>query len=234
MGRAARMSNMRATRPRLHHLAERLGAAAVLDQPAEAVAKWARGAIPKGPVKDVLSGVPLGHAGHPLMTDVPIGTWTSAAILDIVGGTQSQAAARRLIATGILASLPTAASGLNDWADTTPASDEVRRVGAVHGLLNVAALGLYAASLAARRAGNQGRGVALGLVGLGALGASGHLGGHLSYAKGVGVDMTAFESGPDEWTEVLDDSALAEGRLHAVEVDGRAVVLARHRGQVYA
>jgi nitrite reductase/ring-hydroxylating ferredoxin subunit/uncharacterized membrane protein len=228
------MSNMRATRPRLHHLAERLGAAAVLDQPAEAVAKWARGVIPKGPVKDVLSGVPLGHAGHPLMTDVPIGTWTSAAILDLVGGEQSRAAARRLIATGILASLPTAASGVNDWADTTPASDEVRRIGAVHGVLNVAALGLYTASLAARRAGNHGRGVALGLAGLGALGVSGHLGGHLSYAKAVGVDMTAFESGPDEWTEVLDDTALAEGQLHGVEVEGRAVVLARRGGAVYA
>src|SRR3954466_13134106 len=118
------MSNMRATRPRLHHLAERLGAAAVLDQPAEAVAKWARGAIPKGPVKDVLSGVPLGHAGHPLLTDLPIGAWTSAAILDLAGGSESRPAARRLIGMGILASLPTAVSGLNDWSDTTPASDE--------------------------------------------------------------------------------------------------------------
>jgi nitrite reductase/ring-hydroxylating ferredoxin subunit len=228
------MSNVRATRPRLHHLAERLGGAAALDKPAEAVAKWARGAIPKGPIKDALSGVPLGHAGHPLLTDVPIGTWTSAAILDLVGGSESRTAARRLIGAGILASLPTAASGLNDWADTTPASDEVRRVGAVHAVANVTALGLYTASLAARRAGNHGRGVALGLLGLGALGVGGHLGGHLSYAQGVGVDMTVFESGPEEWTEVLDDAALSEGELRGVEVGGRKLMLARHEGRVFA
>src|SRR4051794_35882009 len=114
------MSNARATRPRLHHLAERIGAVAALDEPAEAVAKWIRGIVPKGPVKDTLSGTPLGHALHPLLTDIPIGTWTSAGLLDVVGGAGSRTASRRLIATGILAALPTAASGLNDWADTTP------------------------------------------------------------------------------------------------------------------
>src|SRR4051812_32177043 len=228
------MSNLRATRPRLHHLAERVGAAAALDAPAEAAAKWVRGAIPKGPVKDALSGVPLGHAAHPLMIVLPIGTWTSAVVLDFVGGAESRPAARRLIGAGILASLPTAVSGLNDWADTTPASDEVRRIGAVHALANVAALALYTGSLAARRADRHGRGVVLGLAGMGAIGVGGHLGGHLSYSKGVGVDVTVFEAGPDEWTEVLDDSALGEGELRGVEVGGRAVVLARRGGQVYA
>lgn len=228
------MSNVQASRPRLHHLAERIGAAAALDGPAEAVAKWARGAIPKGPVKDALSGVPLGHAAHPLMIVMPIGTWMSATVLDFVGGEASRPAARRLIAAGLLSALPTAASGLNDWADTTPASDEVRRVGAVHALANVAALGLFTASLAARRGGNHGRGVALGLAGMGAVGAGGHLGGHLSYAKGVGVDQTVFEAGPEEWTDVLADADLPEGELRGVEVDGRPIVLARRGGTVHA
>jgi nitrite reductase/ring-hydroxylating ferredoxin subunit/uncharacterized membrane protein len=228
------MSTQHAARPRLHRLAERLGEVAALDGPAEAVAKWARGAIPKGPVKDALSGVPLGHAAHPLLIVLPIGTWTSATVLDLVGGAQSRPAARRLIATGLLASVPTAASGLSDWADTTPASDSVRRVGTVHALANVAALGLFGASLAARRAGRHGRGVALGLAGMGAVGAGGHLGGHLSYVKGVGVDQTVFESGPEEWTEVLDDAALPEGALRGVEVGGRAIVLARVDGRVHA
>src|SRR6185295_2661442 len=131
-GRSAGMSNARATRPRLHHLAERIGAATSLDGPAEAVAGWIRGIVPKGPVKDTLSGTQPGHALHPLLTDLPIGTWTSASLLDLVGGPAARPAAERLIATGLLAAVPTAASGLNDWADTTPADDGVRRVGAVH------------------------------------------------------------------------------------------------------
>src|SRR3954470_23131844 len=223
-----------ASRPRLHELAERIGAVSALDGPAEAVAKWIRGAVPRGPVKDTLSGTPLGHALHPFLTDFPIGTWTSALLLDVFGGRQARPASRRLIAAGVLASLPTAATGLNDWADTTPADDGVRRIGAVHAVANVAALGLYTASFAARRAGRQGRGVAFGLAGIGALTVGGHLGGHLSYAKAVGVDQTAFASGPEEWTEVLDDAALAEGSLQGVEADGQAIVLARRGGAVYA
>jgi nitrite reductase/ring-hydroxylating ferredoxin subunit/uncharacterized membrane protein len=228
------MSNARATRPRLHHLAERVGEATALDGPAEAVAKWVRGIVPKGPVKDALSGTPLGHALHPFLTDLPIGTWTSATLLDVVGGRAARPAAERLIAAGVLAAVPTAASGLNDWADTTPADDGVRRMGAVHAVANVAALGLYAASLAARRRDRHGRGVAFGLAGIGALTVGGHLGGHLSYAKAVGVDQTAFESGPDEWTDVYDDGALPEGALRSAEVGGRKLVLARLRGEVHA
>jgi nitrite reductase/ring-hydroxylating ferredoxin subunit/uncharacterized membrane protein len=228
------MSNTRATRPRLHYLAERVGAAAFLDSPAEAVAGLVRGAVARGPIKDALSGTPLGHALHPLLTDLPIGTWTSAVLLDLVGGRPARPASRRLIAAGLLAAVPTAASGLNDWADTTQADDSVRRMGAVHAVANVAALGLYAASLAARRRERHGRGVALALAGAGALGVGGHLGGHLSYAKAVGVDRTAFESGPEEWTEVFDDAALAEGEMRAADVEGRPVVLVRLRGQVHA
>ena len=130
-------------------------------------------------------------------------------------------AAERLIATGLLAAVPTAASGLNDWADTTPADDSVRRVGAVHAVANVAALGLYAASLAARRSDRHGRGVALGLAGARGASVGGHLGGHLSYAKAVGVDRNAFEAGPEDWEEVYDDAALPEGELRRAEVDGR-------------
>jgi nitrite reductase/ring-hydroxylating ferredoxin subunit/uncharacterized membrane protein len=228
------MSNTRATRPRLHYLAERVGVAAFLDGPAEAVAGWVRGAVPRGPVKDTLSGTPLGHALHPLLTDLPIGTWTSAALFDLVGGRAARPASRRLIAAGLLAAAPTAASGLNDWADTTPADDGVRRIGAVHAVANVAALGLHAASLAARRHGRHRYGVALGFAGMGALTVGGHLGGHLSYAKAVGVDQTSLQSGPEDWTEVLDDAALPEGQLRGAEVDGQPVVLARVNGQIRA
>jgi nitrite reductase/ring-hydroxylating ferredoxin subunit/uncharacterized membrane protein len=185
-------------------------------------------------VKDALSGTPLGHALHPLLTDLPIGTWTSSLLLDLLGGPAARPASERLIALGLLAATPTAATGLNDWADTTPASDGVRRIGAVHAVANVAALGLYAASWAARRRGRHGRGVAFGLAGLGALTVGGHLGGHLSYARAVGVDQTVFESGPEDWTVVFDDAALPEGELRAGDLHGRTILLVRTGGRVHA
>src|ERR687893_1874524 len=79
-----------------------------LDQPAKTVAKKVRGAVPAGPVKDALSGTYLGHALHPLLTDLPIGTWTSAVLLDWLGGQSGRRAADRLIGLGIAFTLPTA------------------------------------------------------------------------------------------------------------------------------
>jgi nitrite reductase/ring-hydroxylating ferredoxin subunit/uncharacterized membrane protein len=220
--------------PRLHRHAEQVGRLEPLDAPAEAVARSVRNAIPKGAVKDAVSGTWLGHALHPLLTDVPIGSWTSSLLIDLFGGREGRRASQRLIGVGVLASLPTAITGLNDWADTTPADDSVRRMGAVHAAANVAALGLYTASLLARRRGSHVRGVALGMAGAGALVVGGHLGGHLSYAKAVGVDQTVFAEGPEDWADVHDDAALAEGGLAAVTVDGQAIVLARHGGRVHA
>jgi nitrite reductase/ring-hydroxylating ferredoxin subunit/uncharacterized membrane protein len=228
------MSNAEARLPRLHRLAERIGAVAGLDGPAEGVAKWVRGAIPRGPVKDVLSGTPLGHAVHPLLTDLPIGTWTSAVVLDVVGGRGARPASRRLIAAGLIAAVPAATAGLNDWADTTPASDAVRRIGAVHAVANVTGLGLFAASLGARMRDRHAKGVALGLAGMGALTVGGHLGGHLSFARGVGVDQTVFESPPEDWTEVLDDAVLREGEPRAAQLQDDPIVLVRHNGRVFA
>lgn len=61
--------------------------------------------------KNLLSGTFLGHPLHPLLTDLPIGTWVSAASLDLLGGSRSSGAARRLTGLGVLAAMPTAAAG---------------------------------------------------------------------------------------------------------------------------
>ena len=62
----------------------------------------------------------------------------------------------------------------------------MRRSGLVHAALNATALGCYVASLRARRRG-PGGGKLWAALGAGALGAAGHLGGHLTYARGAGV-----------------------------------------------
>lgn len=222
------------TAPRLHAAVQKLAGLNALDGVATRVGAAARGAVPPGPVRDALSGRALGHALHPLLTDLPIGTWTSASLLDVLGGRDSDRAARRLIAVGIAAALPTAATGLLDWADTEPADDEVRRVGVVHAVSNVAALSLYSASLVARRRGAGGRGRLLGLAGAAALGVGGHLGGHLSYAKAVGVDATALGAGLDDWTDAGSAADLLDGVPVCRSVAGVDVLLVRRDGQVLA
>ena len=191
-----------------------------------------RGVITPGPVKDALSGSWLGHALHPLLTDVTIGTFMSAVMLDWLGGEKSQPAAERLIALGLLSAAPTVTSGYSDWADTEVADESVRRVGIVHAATNATAAWLFAASWAARRRGGSGR--LLALAGGGALAGAAYLGGHLTLAEGVGVDRTAFEDGPEDWTAVLDDAQLPEGQMRCVEADGTAVMVARSGGDLYA
>jgi nitrite reductase/ring-hydroxylating ferredoxin subunit/uncharacterized membrane protein len=217
-----------------HDIVQTLGSLEVLDAPGKAIGRLIRKLLPAGPVKDVLSGTFMGHALHPLLTDVPIGTWTSATTLDLVGGSDSERSSELLIAIGIAAAAPTAVSGWSDWADTEPGSDEIRRIGIIHAVSNVAALGLYAASLAARRRGQRGTGVALGLAGAGAFGAGGWLGGDLAYARGVGVNETAFDSGPEGWTAVLDASMLAENRPTPALLADIELVLVRRNGSIHA
>ena len=112
--------------------------------------------IRPGPLKNALSGSWLGHALHPMLTDVTIGSFTSAVALDWLGGDESEPAAQRLIGLGLLSALPTVSSGYSDWADTEVANDAVRRIGVVHAAGNFTAASLFAASWLARRRGDHG------------------------------------------------------------------------------
>ena len=220
--------------PKLHAAAERLGRVEAIDPAAKTLGKAVRDAVPRGAVKDALSGTWLGHALHPLLTDAVIGPWTSALILDAVGGDESERAADLLIGVGIAASLPTAVTGAHDWADTEVADPSARRVGAVHGALNTTALALFGASLAARRGGMRGRGKLLAAAGGAVLAVSGHLGGHLSYSQGVGVEQTAFDPGPEDWTPTIASADLAEGASACARAGGVPVLLVRTAGAVHA
>jgi nitrite reductase/ring-hydroxylating ferredoxin subunit/uncharacterized membrane protein len=220
--------------PRLHRLAAATGELKALDAPAKRVAKIVRSVLPGGPVKDALSGTFLGHPVHPLLTDVPIGTWTSAVMLDWIGGSESRTAARRLVAAGILAAVPTAAAGYSDWADSEVSSDSVRRTGLVHAAANITALGLFTASYFARRRGGDGAGRTLALTGAGALAAGGHLGGHLSFVEGIGVNQTAFETGPEEWTPTVTEAELSDGRPVCARAGDVDVLIVRDGHGVHA
>src|SRR5947207_367981 len=85
--------------------------------------------FPAGPVKDFLSGTWLDHPLHPAAVAIPIGTLVSVSALDFLGGDKGGKARRRLLALGILSSLPAAAAGASDWSDTTEGE---KRIGLVH------------------------------------------------------------------------------------------------------
>ena len=166
-------------------LAKRIEGASILDRASDAAEPVVASTVGTGDARRLLGGEWLGHALHPLLTDLPIGAWTSALILDTIGGASSEHAADLLMTVGIAAVAPTALSGWSDWgAATTP---EQRRVGLVHAATNIAAAGIFVASLARRRQGRRGAGRLLALVGGAAMGAGGYLGGHLSYAQATGV-----------------------------------------------
>lgn len=221
-------------KPRASELADRLADLEPLDTVAEPIASTVRDILPGGPVKDALSGTFLGHALHPVMQLAPLGTWMSAVLLDLVGGEDAEGASDKLIGIGLLATVPTFASGWSDYADSTMASSRVRRIGIVHALANGAGALLFAGSLRARSKGARGRGKLLAMAGMGAVSAGGWLGGHLSYAEGVGVDVTVFEDYPGDWTAVVPESELAEGTPRRVEVGGVPVMVVRNGGHVYA
>lgn len=201
-------------------LAQRIERAEGLDGPAGWVAGLATKVIGSPARRHALSGSWLGHPLHPALVALPLGFWGAASVMDLTG---DRRAARRLVGLGLLAAGPTAATGLSDWIDTSGAE---RRVGAVHMAANTAATTVLLASWRARRRDRHLRGAALSLLGMAAAGAGGWLGGHLSYALGVGVDTNAFDAGPSEWVP-LDADPGPDGRPVRAVVGSTRVMAAR-------
>lgn len=207
------MTNLRLTK-QLADLAEPLDP---LAEPVQAAVR----AVPK-PVCDVLDGVWLGNPLHPALTDVPLGAWTTALVLDLAG----LEAADDALAVGVLGAVPAALTGLNDWSHL---KGDSRRIGVVHALLNTMGLTLNVASLVARRDGHRGLGRILSGVAYAGTLFSAHLGGHLSFGLGVRVNRTAFESPRERYAPVCHESELKGGKLVRVELEGETVVVARSK-----
>jgi nitrite reductase/ring-hydroxylating ferredoxin subunit len=230
------VSNSRAPRRQLTPLEPLVGqleSAEGLDAVGQTVGKAIRDNLGSGQLKDALSGTWLGHAVHPTLTDVVIGSFTSASLLDLLAP-GAEDASERLIAIGLLAYLPTAATGANDWADSEAVDDGVRRVGLVHAVCNAIGASLYAASWRARRRGARRLGAALGFSGMGVIAVGGYLGGYLSFSKGVGPAQTVFDPGPSDWTPAADASLLSDGRPLRVIVDDTPVLLLSQGENTYA
>jgi nitrite reductase/ring-hydroxylating ferredoxin subunit len=124
-----------------------------------------------------------------------------------------------------------ALAGASDWLTTTGVA---RRIGLAHAAANNGALALETASWLARRRGRHGKATLLSLAALGFLGAGIWLGEHLVYGLGTGVDTTAFQHLPQDWTDVAGESDVPADGAVCVGVDGVPVLLSRLPGGIVA
>lgn len=212
-------------------LVQRLAHATALDRVAKPLGDAVGKLVEPRSRKDLLSGTWLGHPLHPMLTDIPIGSWTSAFVLDLLGGKSSRNAADALVAIGVVTAVPTAAAGLSDWADTI---GEERRIGVAHAGGNVVALACYTTSLVLRRRGKRVKGVAVSLLGAAAATVGGYLGGHLAYRQGVNVDRNAWRHGAGDWSDVVSEAELGVGEPAVVQVGDENVLLLRDSARIVA
>ena len=134
-------------------------------------------------LRDVLHGVPTGHPVHPIAVQVPVGAWTSVAVLDLLPGTAR--ASKILVALGLAGAAPSVATGYTDWSQL---HEQQMRVGIVHSAANAVATVLYAASWVQRHRGHQTSGKVLSYLGFAVVGGAGVLGGHLAYRQAAGAN----------------------------------------------
>jgi nitrite reductase/ring-hydroxylating ferredoxin subunit/uncharacterized membrane protein len=190
--------------------------------------------------KTLLHGTWLGHPLHPAITDVPIGSWLLAVILDIIwlvspssNGWAARGAELAVI-VGIVAGLGAAATGMADWSDTYGGE---RTVGLYHGALNLLALAFYIISAALRLGLPSGESVPaaiLGFAGIIAVIVAAYLGGDMVFDKGTSVNHTAWEQTSEGYEAVLSVDDMPQSTLRRVVVAGVPVVLVKLGEKYYA
>ena len=186
-------------------------------------------------VRNFLHGTWLGHPLHPALTDVPVGAWTVAAVLDlqelVTGDPSIRKGADAAIGIGLIGAAGSAVTGLNDWQYTHGAA---RRMGVLHGLLNAGATSLYlAAWLLRRRTDRSGR-IALAMAGYMVANFSAYLGGKLVYHEKIGTDHSPQEGLPEDFVSVMRENDLPDRQLRRVEVQGVNVLVVRIDEKIYA
>jgi nitrite reductase/ring-hydroxylating ferredoxin subunit/uncharacterized membrane protein len=182
-------------------------------------------------IRNFLNGTWLGEPLHVVLKDVPIGAWTVAmffSVLDSIGNSRRLAfAADASMAIGLIGAAGAAATGLTDWSDVDPPA---RKMGLLHGVLNVGATALFTTSLLLRRNKTGAGGRVAAALGYALMAYSAHLGGKMVYKHRVGVDRTDGLAFPEDFTPVLPASELADDQPTRATHDGLPILLVR-RGQ---
>jgi nitrite reductase/ring-hydroxylating ferredoxin subunit/uncharacterized membrane protein len=190
---------------------------------------------PARPIRDLLSGVWLGHPLHAAATDIPIGTLLLVVVLDLIG--QPAAADVALVAT-VLFMLAAAVTGASDYADT----DGTARVRATtHSTLMVVALLLLLISLGLRAGSPTDRTipVALSIIGFLIVTAGAYIGGDVVYLFGNMVNRHAFRGAGTKWIrleagDLTDLATLPEATPAKAKAGINEIVLVRIADTVFA
>lgn len=186
-------------------------------------------------VRNFLNGTWLGEPVHAALTDVPLGSWTAAVIFDFIDSMRHHrewsTAADASIGVGLAGAAVSAVAGLADWSDVDPPA---RRVGMIHGLLNVGVTALFTTSFVLRRKRMRGRGRLLAALGYAAVLYSAKLGGEMVYKHRVGVDRTGGQSFPDEFVDIMAEAALESDKPTRAEYNGVPILLVRRGQRIFA
>ncbi len=186
-------------------------------------------------IRNFLNGTWLGEPLHAVLTDVPVGAWTVAMAFDaldlLCDRSEFARACETSIGIGLLGAAGAAVTGMTDWSDVDPPA---RRLGLIHGLLNLSGAALFATSLFLRKKKSRKTGRIVGVLGYAVMGYAAHLGGKLVYEHRVGVDRTDGQVFPEQFAAVLPETSLIDGKLTRAIYRGTPILLVRRGERLFA
>lgn len=198
-------------------------------------ALYAKGNPTAQKLRNFLNGTWLGEPLHVVLTDVPVGAWTVAMMFDAVdlvnGRREFARAADAAIILGLAGAAGAAVTGVTDWSDVDPPA---RRVGLIHGLLNLGVVALFTTSLVLRSKKSRAAGRVFSALGYGLMAYTAHLGGRMVYELKVGVDRTNTQAFPDEFRPVFEESKLAQDKPTRAMYEGTPILLVRRGQRIFA
>ena len=182
-----------------------------------------------------MNGTWLGEPLHVVLTDLPLGAWTVAMVFDlldlVVDRREFALAADASIGIGLVGAAGAAVTGMTDWSDVDPPA---RRLGLIHGLLNLSGTALFATSLLLRRKKSRRSGCIVSAFGYAVIAYAAHLGGKMVYEHRVGIDRTDGQVFPDDFVAVLPESQLADDTPTRTIYQDVPVLLVRRGGRLFA
>jgi nitrite reductase/ring-hydroxylating ferredoxin subunit/uncharacterized membrane protein len=186
-------------------------------------------------VRNFLNGTWLGEPLHVVLKDLPVGAWTVAMVFDgldlVLSRREFPLAAETSITIGLVGAAGAVVTGMTDWSDVDPPA---RRLGFIHGLLNVGGAALFLNSLLLRKNKSRGAGRTVAILGYAVMAYAAHLGGKMVYVHRVGVNRTDGEVFPNEFVPVLPESGLEEDKPTRVMHDGVPILLVRRGDHLFA